>query len=259
MTDWNKIIERNKKYIKTKDNFIKHNDDIKLQKLGITENLEKLYQPITKGQEQISKDLKGITNIQEQNNKLLALTNGKEEEPKKYVLLDGRELSKTWQVWFNQDNGKFTINNSEFTLNDQKEFVTSNGVNTKIVLTDDIQDLIYGDNDFKNYTKQQLEDYLDLMVISNSSKSAARYKNIIKVLKTFEGSALASAYLNKDNVVVIPDNPDQLLKRLEILIAACKEGHNNNFNEINAILKQLMKKNIISKSDYKRCMDMANF
>ena len=53
-------------------------------------------------------------------------------------------------------------------------------------------------------------------------------------------------------VKFLPDNPTTLLKRLEILFTAKHHGHNSVFNEINAILKRLLEKKIITKDIYKK-------
>ena len=49
----------------------------------------------------------------------------------------------------------------------------------------------------------------------------------------------------------LPDNVQELQAKLEKLIAAVKEGHNNVFNEGMAILKRLLEAKAITLTDYK--------
>ena len=50
---------------------------------------------------------------------------------------------------------------------------------------------------------------------------------------------------------LLPDNVQELQARLEKLIAAAKEGHNNVFNEGMAILKRLLEAKAITLTDFK--------
>ncbi|ESO87378.1 hypothetical protein LOTGIDRAFT_166526 [Lottia gigantea] len=57
MTDWNNILKRNREYIKAKNKIKTQVENNRLQQLGLTENLQTLFQPILKSQEDIKKRL----------------------------------------------------------------------------------------------------------------------------------------------------------------------------------------------------------
>ncbi|ESO90370.1 hypothetical protein LOTGIDRAFT_164297 [Lottia gigantea] len=56
-----------------------------------------------------------------------------------------------------------------------------------------------------------------------------------------------------EGITFLSDNNEELLNRLRVILAAMKEGHQSHrqFNEVNCILKRLLKKGIIDKNDYK--------
>ncbi|ESP00425.1 hypothetical protein LOTGIDRAFT_173156 [Lottia gigantea] len=58
MGDWNNIIKRNRQYIKAKNKIKTQVENNKLQQLGLTENLQTLFNPILKSQEDIKQDIK---------------------------------------------------------------------------------------------------------------------------------------------------------------------------------------------------------
>ncbi|ESO85714.1 hypothetical protein LOTGIDRAFT_155207 [Lottia gigantea] len=58
-------------------------------------------------------------------------------------------------------------------------------------------------------------------------------------------------------ITFLSDNNDELLNRLEIILAAMKEGHRSDrlYNEVNCILKRFLEKGIRDKNDYKNVID----
>ncbi|ESO91860.1 hypothetical protein LOTGIDRAFT_163220 [Lottia gigantea] len=57
MDNWNNILKRNREYIKAKNKIKIQVENNRLQQLGLTENLQTLFQPILKSQEDIKKKL----------------------------------------------------------------------------------------------------------------------------------------------------------------------------------------------------------
>ncbi|ESO94024.1 hypothetical protein LOTGIDRAFT_153505 [Lottia gigantea] len=57
MDNWNNILKRNREYIKAKNKIKTQIENNKFQQLGLTENLQTLFQPILKSQEDIKKKL----------------------------------------------------------------------------------------------------------------------------------------------------------------------------------------------------------
>ncbi|ESO88719.1 hypothetical protein LOTGIDRAFT_165503 [Lottia gigantea] len=56
-SDWNNILKRNKEYIKAKNKIKTQVENNRLQQLRLTENLQTLFQPILKSQEDIKRKL----------------------------------------------------------------------------------------------------------------------------------------------------------------------------------------------------------
>ena len=52
----------------------------------------------------------------------------------------------------------------------------------------------------------------------------------------------------------MPDNPILLFIELRKLLAAKKAGHDNTFNQANAILKRLLETNIITTKKYSKIL-----
>ena len=66
------------------------------------------------------------------------------------------------------------------------------------------------------------------------------------MLETGEG-------LNSD-IIFLPDNPCELFYQLSKLLAAKKAGHNNTYNQVNAICKRLMELKLISNEKYRNIL-----
>ena len=79
--------------------------------------------------------------------------------------------------------------------------------------------------------------------------------NYLDDLQNYIYSGTIPEYVTKKGhglIKFLSDDPIELLKRLEILFTAKHHGHNSVFNEINAILKRLLEKKIITKDIYKK-------
>ena len=55
-------------------------------------------------------------------------------------------------------------------------------------------------------------------------------------------------------VITIPEKTKDLLDRMQVLISAKKQGHNNTFDELSAILSKLLDKKVITKNEYKKLL-----
>ena len=92
-----------------------------------------------------------------------------------------------------------------------------------------------------NHEEEDLKQYALILKEAGAHKSSGRYKDVTNKIGRV-GSGL---------ITFLPDNPSELFDRLHILIAARKEGHNSSENEIHAILKRLLEKNLITSEQYK--------
>lgn len=108
-----------------------------------------------------------------------------------------------------------------------------------------------------NHTEEDLRTYSQILNEGGAAKSSGRYKEVLNRLhqqglhhqgKVGNGLEPCSA----TPPTFLPDNPTELFNRLHILIAARNEGHNSSENEIHAILKRLLEKNLITSNQYRK-------
>ncbi|ESO83726.1 hypothetical protein LOTGIDRAFT_168969 [Lottia gigantea] len=80
-----------------------------------------------------------------------------------------------------------------------------------------------------------------------SDDYAEDYPPIIQEIDEFDDMVASG-----QSITFLSDDNKELLNRLEIILAAMKEGHRSDrqYNEVNAILKRLLEKEIITKKDY---------
>ena len=94
-----------------------------------------------------------------------------------------------------------------------------------------------------------LEVYAGILAEANAAPFRGRFKDVKDKLNDFEdfptGEGLSAT------TIFLPDDPSELFNRLQILLTARKEGHNSTENEIHAILKRLLEKNLITNKQYK--------
>ena len=102
--------------------------------------------------------------------------------------------------------------------------------------------------DLKNYAVEDLIKYKAMLDRVKAGKTLKRYRELENLLST--GVKVGKGF-KAETTVFLPDDPQELLNRLNILISAIKEGHNSSFNEIHAILKRLLEKKILNEEDYK--------
>ena len=109
----------------------------------------------------------------------------------------------------------------------------------------------------KNYTKEDLDNYGNLLVKTNAlhqdfnpknpyprASRSHKWHNIlgtIWVTKGYRGSG----------VVVIPSDPNALLERLDLLLASQKAGHTGVRNELVSICDELKRQGVLDTKGYK--------
>ena len=207
------------------------NRDYRLQRKGLYEQSDDLFKPLLEQQEKQTEALKERINqktIESKPNLPIELkTNNIGTKP----------LSKTWMFKQNS-SGDFFLNNHPLIIEDGNIRLVNS--NSSYPFTDKLKALLNGADISSIDDREALINYSNLTTEAKSSKSSVRSKRLMDRLKTKFGG----------QVITISENPKDLWKRLEVLTAAAREGHNNNLEEKSAILDKLLQLREITKKQY---------
>ena len=219
---------------------------------------EKMFKPITDKQEEENKILK------EQKQLFENMLKNKEPEQKaitgpdletediatKYI---GNKDSDT-VYGIRKEGTKLYMGEKEVKLNDKKDFIIDD---VTYEGTPGLWDLIMEKNRGKiainyeegKYTNDDLLNYKKILQHSRSiyrkdgklkGGKSPKYSFIKEVLSIEEGEGVKT--------VTIPCDPNDLLKRMDLLIASKKAGNTGVDQELKAVLKSLFKKKFINKN-----------
>ncbi|ESO93294.1 hypothetical protein LOTGIDRAFT_161860 [Lottia gigantea] len=267
MTDWNNILKRNREYIKAKNKIKTQVENNRLQQLGLTENLQTLFKPILKSQEDIKK-------------RLAIEPSPHKDPPIEYGGI--KTLDDIKRLFSNPvpDLPKSIspiVDDEGLLFNGYRIRFSGNSPQFKIDTKDSIFTLTRGLRDLMNGEDVEIADYKDLVAYSKflhairkSGPETRTLKEvdlyITKVIEEEEVDDYAEDYppiiqeidefddmvASGQGITFLSDNNKELLNRLEIILAAMKEGHRSDrqYNEVNGILKRLLEKKIVTKKDY---------
>ena len=258
----------------------------------ITEGLK----PITETQKAIAREItEGLKPIREGIEKLpeaivfpttqpLGKASGEEKEEEKeekeeeqrpspktlgetaYNYIHGKEVydrDKTFGIHFGQDgnyhmgaqkgkDGVYIGNNKIITIAYNNIYVDGE----KFTGTPGLWELIMEDNP-KNYTKEDLNNYGNLLVKTNALHQDFDPKNPYpRASRSHKWhSILGTIWVTKgyrgSGVVVIPSDPNALLERLDLLLASQKAGHTGVRNELVSICDELKRQGVLDTKGYK--------
>ena len=210
----------------------------KLAQLGLMENVGLYTQPILAEQERTREAIEALGNS---NNKQLETS----EIPKKQIefqdtfQIDFRnidqDLPKSIRPVFSQDG--FKIGKAYIEVDKERRLMRVRGKRSAYEITQQLVDLIKG-KPLHDYSREVLDDYKNLLNDVGASTRSKRYRHL-------SGTPVGEGFS------FLPDNVQELQAKLEKLIAAAKEGHNNVFNEGMAILKRLLEVKAITLTDFK--------
>ena len=227
---------------------------------------EKMFKPITDKQEEENKILK------EQKQLFENMLKNKEPEQKAITESDletetieediatkyiGNKDSDT-VYGIRKEGTKLVMGEKEVKLNDKRDFIIDD---VTYEGTPGLWDLIMERNRGKiarnyeegKYTNNDLLNYKKILQHSRSiyrkdgklkGGKSPKYNFIKEVLSIQEGEGIPSVI----KTVTIPCDPNDLLKRMDLLIASKKAGNTGVDQELKAILKSLFKKKVIDKN-----------
>ena len=183
-----------------------------------------------------------------------------------YNYIHGKEVydrDKTFGIHFGQDgnyhmgaqkgkDGVYRGNNKMITIAYNNIYVDGE----KFTGTPGLWELIMEDNP-KNYTKEDLNNYGNLLVKTNALHQDFDPKNPYpRASRSHKWhSILGTIWVTKgyrgSGVVVIPSDPNALLERLDLLLASQKAGHTGVRNELVSICDELKRQGVLDTKGYK--------
>ena len=271
---------------KIKSNFLSE----RIGEQQLQTDLSKFYKPITETQKTTTREItEGLKPIREGIEKLpeaiqsLGKASGEEKEEEKeekeeeqtpspktlgetaYNYIHGKEVydrDKTFGIHFGQDgnyhmgaqkgkDGVYRGNNKIITIAYNNIYVDGE----KFTGTPGLWELIMEDNP-KNYTKEDLNNYGNLLVKTNALHQDFDPKNPYpRAIRSHKWhSILGTIWVNKgyrgSGVVVIPSDPNALLERLDLLLASQKAGHTGVRNELVSICDELKRQGVLDTKGY---------
>jgi hypothetical protein len=174
---------------------------------------------------------------------------------------------------FRNKENSLSINNTKFIMkenNDGRKWLTpfnDADKDKKDVrgweFTEDLNKLIYG-HGTGDEPYDLRKAYLDLLKEAKAPKNSTYYQKIrgegeerIEGYGYELGDELGDELEDEDQEYIhfMPDNPILLFIELRKLLAAKKAGHDNTYNQVNAILKRLMERKIITPDRYKKILN----
>ena len=218
---------------------------------------EKMFKPITDKQEEENKILKEqkqlFENMLNNTNKPKAITGPDletEDIATKYI--GNKDSDEVYGI--RKEGTKLYMGEKEVKLNDKKDFIIDD---VTYEGTPGLWDLIMEKNRGKiarnyeegKYTNNDLLNYKKILQHSRSiyrkdgklkGGKSPKYSFIKEVLSIEEGEGVKT--------VTIPCDPNDLLKRMDLLIASKKAGNTGVDQELKAVLKSLFKKKVINKN-----------
>ena len=242
-----KLLENLSNQKKINKNF---NRTFRLEKQGFSENTQELFKPIIDQQEKTNENI--LKAIEQNPNKVPAI----EENP---VILPPIEKVKSDHSLFVQhlkDNNNLLLrlsqrNTAQIQIDNNNtgflKILPKDGNPSTIKNTQGLSELLFNKNiDLENpiFTKEDRETYETIYrILGEKYPTSKRGKDIKKVV-------FPNVPAIGNGIVTISENPEELFKRLEILLAAKSQGHNNSKEEISAILDELLKQKQINKEQY---------
>ena len=223
---------------------------------------EKMFKPITDKQEEENKILKEqkqlFENMLNNTNNPKAITESdletetiKEDIATKYI--GNKNSDEVYGI--RKEGTKLYMGEKEVKLNDKRDIIIDD---VTYEGTPGLWDLIMEKNRGKiarnyeedKYTNNDLINYKKILQHSRSiyrkdgklkGGRSPKYSFIKEVLSIEEGEGIKT--------VTIPCDPNDLLKRMDLLIASKKAGNTGVDQELKAVLKSLFKKKVIDKNE----------
>ena len=272
-------------FLKTRQNIKRNFEDEKLSNLGYKEETEKLFKPITQSitesKELQNKSFDRILNRIDENENLIATNQTKIYQKlrqipaiagpttikvssliKNYLSDNSKERSMAgYSIRYNNQTNNFTIGNQIINFDNNimeiagKKYEATPGLMELLTKKDPNIDLCI-EEDFDDYKEIILNtnalyqnfDPESKRLNSDQSEKWKLIKNRLfpNLLKKKGGQLINQS----ETITFLPNDPIELINQLKLSLASKSAGNNGEDNKINAILDELLRQKIISKTEY---------
>jgi hypothetical protein len=274
-----------KDFLKTRQKIKQNFEDEKLSNLGYKEETEKLFKPITQSitesKESQNKSFDRILNRIDENENLIATNQTKIYQKlrqipaitgpttikvssliKNYLSDNSKDRSMAgYSIRYNNQTNNFTIGNQIINFDNNlmeiagKKYEATRGLMELLTKKDPNVDLCI-EEDFDDYKEIILNtnalyqnfDPESKRLNSDQSEKWKLIKNrLFPNLVKKKGGMLIN---QSETMTFLPNDPIELINQLKLSLASKSAGNNGEYNKINAILDELLRQKIISKTDY---------
>ena len=146
--------------------------------------------------------------------------------------------------------GKIMINNDDIIIGD-KLYRGTTGL-WELITKNEPDATTYNDEDYKNY-REILIDTNAIRSDSNPNKpKASRSEKYRKIIKPLWNEVVFKRRGKKGNgVIILPSDPNALIERFALSVAAGHAGNKGSRNEAVSICDELLRQHVIDKNEYK--------
>jgi len=287
-------IEYLKKLIKEQDRIKNDAVELANQHLGLVHTVEKMEEIKKEAQSNLNKNQLAIKDkVEEKNEDKFVKEKVEENNWKSFELkldvIDNFPNSLHPHIEKHENYNSLTINNvlhlliydpnkNPCLLNTTKYF-SSDNKEGYFIITNELKNLLSGKG---SDNIKEIKKYLQILYYVNLKGKITNYEKRLRnklpedEKKLFRGNGVTydddeiignSLHLNNNDkkeyiskaatplIHFLPDNPILLFIELRKLLAAKKAGHDNTYNQVNAILKRLLETNIITSEKYKKILE----
>ena len=260
-----------KEYLELKNNI---RDNLLSERTGeqqLQTELTKFYRPITETQKATAREItEGLKPIREGIEKLLQamqpIGEASEETPEEYVEEDEELVGKIAYEFLNkpfrdktfgirEKGGRHYIGDQHVIIQDNDIILTKRG--ERFMGTPGLWELITS-KDPKNFTEKDYGEYKGIMILTDAlhrnndpnnpypkGSGSNKWMTLLRPI-WFRGEFAGKG------IVIMPNDPNVLLERLDLLLASQKAGHTGVGNELVRICDELKRQGVLDAETYKK-------
>jgi hypothetical protein len=154
-------------------------------------------------------------------------------------------------IWKFNSSSKSNVGKWVLFLKSDEEFIWDYKYESQpIILSKGLKEILFNDSRDTSIINQ--DDITNWIELINKSGLGSKYKNTIVYKRLSHGTSATQG--DGIDTIIIPSDPEELCKQLELQLKAHIAGHKNTFSTVNALLKQLLTQKQIKSRDYRNIL-----